>query len=202
VILSLPDGLVVDLHDIEDAAYSRLAELVATYEVRPRDEVLRDIVEVLCAAARSRYESDPRGAVAHLTTALELAPYLRDRSAIVARLYGLRAYVRATMGDPSAALADYDAAIETAPTHATYRNNRSVCRRQVGDLRGALEDSLAAVAENTQSGLYWLTLAEAYAALENEADAALAVRHALQLNPSLGRQLDPALRRWIPETPH
>jgi tetratricopeptide (TPR) repeat protein len=196
VILSLPDGLVVDVEAPEhDSASEGLVDLVASYNIRRRDELLRDIVESLCARARARIDRDPAGAVADLTCGLELLPYI-DRPALVAKLYGLRAWVRASVGQHEAALVDYDAAIRWAPSHPTYRNNRSVCRRLTGDLRGALDDARAAVAENRRSGLYWLTLAEAYAACGEDVDAVTAIRRALQLNPSLIRQLDdPVLGR-------
>ena len=197
MILSLADGLAVHLGDRpdEDAASARLAELVEGYNVRPRSDVLREIVETLCSRAKRRIEADPAGAIADLTTGLELLPYI-DRPALVAKLYGLRAFASATMGNHQAALLDYDAALEWAPSHPTYRNNRSVCRRLSGDLRGALDDARAAVAENRWSGLYWLTLTEAYAARGEDADAVAALRRALRLNPSLSRQLyDPVLDR-------
>lgn len=196
MILSLPDGLRVDVEAPEqDGVSDGLAELVASYNVRRRDEVLRDIVESLCSRARARIDRDPAGAVADLTCGLELLPYI-DRPALVAKLYGLRAWVRASAGEHEAALVDYDAAVQWAPSHPTYRNNRSVCRRITGDLRGALDDARAAVAENRRSGLYWLTLAEAYAALGEDVEAVTAVRRALRLNPSLARQLDdPVLDR-------
>jgi tetratricopeptide (TPR) repeat protein len=195
VILSLGDGLAVELGDRseQDEATVRLAELVEGYNVRPRSDVLRDIVETLCTRARHRIDSDPAGAITDLTTGLKLLPYI-DRPALVAKLYGLRAWVNASTGNPWAALVDYDSAIEWAPSHPTYRNNRSVCRRLAGDLRGALDDARAAVAENRRSGLYWLTLAEAYAARGEDDDAVAALRRAVRLNPSLVRELgDPVL---------
>ena len=197
MILSLADGVVVDLADCpeRDDVSARLAELVEGYNVRPRSGVLSDIVETLCSRARQRIESDPIGAFTDLTTGLELLPYI-DRPALVAKLYGLRAWVSASTGDHQAARVDYDAALEWAPSHPTYWNNRSVCRRLAGDLRGALVDARTAVAEDRRSGLYWLTLAEAYAARGDDGDAVTAVRRALQLNPSLSRQLDdPVLDR-------
>ena len=197
VILSLPDGLVVDIgvRPPQDDASSRLTELVEAYNVRRRDELLREVVETLCARARQRIDADPAGAVADLTTGLELLPYI-DRPAPFAKLYGLRAWVKASTGEQMAALVDYDAALEWAPSHPTYRNNRSVCRRLTGDLRGALADARAAVAENRRSGLYWLTLAEAYAAMGEDDDSVTALRRALRLNASLSRQLDdPVLDR-------
>jgi tetratricopeptide (TPR) repeat protein len=197
VILALADGLVVELgdHPEQDDTSARLAELVEGYNVRPRSDVLRAIVETLCSRAKQRIEPDPAGAISDLTTGLELLPYI-DRPALVAKLYGLRAFASAAMGDHQAALVDYDAALEWAPSHPTYRNNRSVCRRLCGDLRGALDDARAAVAENWRSGLYWLTLAEAYTARGEDADAVAALRRALRLNPSLSRQTyDPVLDR-------
>ncbi len=197
MILSLADGLVLDFGNCpeHDGASARLAELVEAYNVRPRSDVLREIAETLCSRARLRIDADPAGAIIDLTAGLELLPYI-DRPALVAKLYGLRAWVKAATGDDEAALVDYDAAIEWAPSHPTYRNNRSVCRRRAGDLGGALADARAAVAENRRSGLYWLTLAEAYAARREDVDAVTALRRALRLNPSLARQLDdPVLDR-------
>jgi tetratricopeptide (TPR) repeat protein len=197
VILSLADGLVLDFGNgpEHDGASARLAELVGAYNVRPRSDLLREIVETLCSRARLRIEADPAGAIVDLTAGLELLPYI-DRPALVARLYGLRAWVEASTGNYEAALVDYDAAIEWAPSHPTYRNNRSVCRRRAGDLEGALADARAAVVENRQSGTYWLTLAEAYAARGQDVDTVTALRRALRLNPSLARQLDdPVLDR-------
>lgn len=197
MILSLADGLVVDLGNLpeQDDVSVRLAELIECYNVRPRSDVLRDIVDTLCSRARRRIDSDPQGAITDLTAGLELLPYI-DRPALVAKLYGLRAWVNASTGNHQAALVDYDAALEWAPSHPTYRNNRSVCRRLSGDLRGALDDARAAVAENRRSGLYWLTLAEAYAACGEDQDAVTALRRAVRLNPSLYRQLDdPVLDR-------
>ena len=197
MILSLADGLAVNLGDRseQDDASARLAELVEGYNVRARNDVLRDIVETLCSRARHRIDSDPIGAITDLTAGLELLPYI-DRPAPVAKLYGLRAWVSASTGNHEAALVDYDAALQWAPSHPTYRNNRSVCRRLSGDLRGALDDARAAVAEDRRSGLYWLTLAEAYAARGEDGDAVTALGRALQLNPSLRRQLDdPVLDR-------
>ena len=91
MILSLADGVVVDLGDCpeRDDVSARLAELVEGYNVRPRSGVLSDIVETLCSRARQRIESDPIGAFTDLTTGLELLPYI-DRPALVAKLYGLR----------------------------------------------------------------------------------------------------------------
>jgi tetratricopeptide (TPR) repeat protein len=195
VILSLADGRVVDLGacPAEDDACGRLDELVEGYNVRPRNDLLRDIVEGLCTRARHRIESDSAGAIADLSTALELISYI-DRPDLVAKLHGLRAWARASTGNHQAALGDYDAALEWAPSHSTYRNNRSVCRRLTGDVRGSVDDARMAVAEDRHSGLYWLTLAEAYAAGGYDVDAVTAVRRALQLNPSLSRELgDPAL---------
>jgi tetratricopeptide (TPR) repeat protein len=103
--------------------------------------------------------------------------------------------VSASTGDHQAALVDYDAALEWAPAHPTYRNNRSVCRRLAGDPYGAVDDARMAVAEDRQSGLYWLTLAEAYAARGDAGDSAIARRRAVQLNPSLSVQLGAALDR-------
>ena len=191
MILSLAQGPTVELGDSpsQHRAQARLEELVEAYNVRPRDEVLREIVEALCARAKQRVDTDPTGAIEDLTTGLELLPYI-DRPALVAKLYGLRAWAYASRGDCEAALPDYDAAVEWAPSHPTYRNNRSVCRRVSGDLWGALDDARSAVAENRRSGLYWLTLAEAYAAVDKDDDAITALRRALRLNPSLSRQLN------------
>lgn len=197
MILSLPDGLVVELvaGPEHDDAYERLNELVGAYNVRRRDQVLREIVETLCSRARQRVDADPTGAIADLTAGLELLPYL-DSPALVAKLHGLRGWVKASTGRYGSALVDYDAALESSPSHPTYRNNRSVCRRLVGDLRGALDDARAAVAENLLSGLYWLTLAEAYAALGEDTQSVTAIRRAVRLNPSLTRQLyDPVFAR-------
>jgi len=195
--LSLAAGVVVDLDDCPEQDYvsARLSELVEGYNVRPRSDVLREIVETLYSRARHRIESDPTGAMTDLTTGLELLHHI-DRPALVAQLHGLRAWVNVVTGDHEAALVDYDAALEWAPSHPTYRNNRSVCRRLVGDLRGALDDAREAVAEERQSGVYWLTLAEAYAARGEDGDAVTALRGALRLNPSLSRRLDdPVLDR-------
>jgi tetratricopeptide (TPR) repeat protein len=197
VILSLADGLAVDLGDRsqQDDESARLAELVEGYNIRPRSDVLRDIVETLCSRARRRTDADPMGAITDLTAGLELLPYI-DRPALVAKLYGLRAWASASIGNYQVALVDYDAALEWAPSHPTYRNNRSVCRRLSGDARGALNDARAAVAENHRSGLYWLTLAEAQAACGDDDDAIVALRRAVQLNQSVTRQLDdPVLDR-------
>ena len=197
MILSLPDGLVLDLGtgSEHDDAFERLDELIDAYNVRRRDGLLREIVAALCARARQRADADPNGAIADLTTGLELTAYLHSPS-LLAKLYGLRGWVEASTARYDVALADYDAALESEPTHRTYRNNRSVCRRLVGDLRGALGDARAAVAENRHSGLYWLTLAEAYAALGEDTQAITAIRRALRLNPSLTRQLyDPVFAR-------
>ena len=62
-----------------------------------------------------------------------------------------------------------------------------------------MDDARTAVAEDRQSGLYWLTLAEAYAARGDDGDAVTAVRRALQLNPSLSRQLDDPVRDSLRE---
>jgi uncharacterized protein (DUF697 family) len=54
VILSLADGLVRRLRRTcpeQDDASARLAELVEGYNVRPRSDVLREIVETLCSRA-------------------------------------------------------------------------------------------------------------------------------------------------------
>jgi len=202
VFLSLPDGLVLHLGTgpEHDDAFERLDELVDAYNVRRRDGVLREIVAALCSRARQRADADPTGAIADLTTGLELLAYL-DSPALLAKLYGLRGWVEASAGRYDVALVDYDAALESEPSHPTYRNNRSVCRRLVGDLRGALADARAAVAENRRSGLYWLTLAEAYAALGEDTQSVTAIRRALRLNPSLTRQLeDPVLKRLVDAT--
>ena len=202
MILSLPDGLVLDLGtgSEHDDVFERLDELVDAYNVRRRDGVLREIVAALCTRARQRADADPSEAIADLTTGLELVAYL-DSPALLAKLYGLRGWVEAATGAYDAALVDYDTALESEPSHPTYRNNRSVCRRLVGDLRGALDDARTAVAENRFSGLYWLTLAEAYAALGEDTQSVTAIRRALRLNPSLTRQLeDPVLKRLIDAT--
>lgn len=197
MILSLPDGLVLDLGDRPGHldAVGRLDDLVAAYSVRPRGEVLQEIVEILCSRARRRLPVDPAGAYDDLTLGLRLLPYIA-RPALVAKLYGLRAWASASTGDYATARVDYDAALEWTPSHPTYRNNRSVCRRLTGDLRGALDDARAAVGENRRSGLYWLTLAEAYAARADDVLAVVALRRALQLDASLAGHLDdPVLDR-------
>jgi tetratricopeptide (TPR) repeat protein len=191
--VTLPDGGRVDI--AECAAHPEqmqtLADLATSYDLRRRPYTLAMVAEVLLARAKARLSDDPDGAIEDLTAGLEVAAHVPEPE-LSAELYAVRAQATLALVGHREALADYDQAVELWPDNPTYRNNRSVSRRMVGDLDGAVTDARRAVAGRTESWLYWLTLGEALAT-RGHPEAVAAVRHAHRINPSIGRQLaDPA----------
>jgi tetratricopeptide (TPR) repeat protein len=187
--VTLPDG--VRLEVAECAAHQeqteRLADLAGSYDLRRRPQTLAMVAEVLLARAKARLADDPAGALADLWAGLEVAEHVLEPE-LTAELYAVRAQVVTGMVGHREALADYDRAVELSPDNASYRNNRSVARRVVGDLSGAVADARRAVAGRTESWLYWLTLGEALAT-RGDPEAVAVVRHAHRINPSIGRRL-------------
>jgi tetratricopeptide (TPR) repeat protein len=188
--VTLPDGARVEI--VECAAHpgqtETLADLVTSYDLRRRPHTLAMVAEVLLARAKARLADDPTGAVEDLTVGLEVAARVAEPE-LSAELYAVRAQAVTALTGHRDALADYDRAVELAPDNPSYRNNRSVARRLLGDLGGAVADARRAVAGRTESWLYWLTLGEALAT-RGDPEAVAVVRHAHRINPSIGRRLD------------
>jgi tetratricopeptide (TPR) repeat protein len=187
--VTLPDGGRVEVAVC--AGYPEqtetLADLATTYDLRRRPQSLALIAEVLLVRAKARLADDPSGSIEDLTAGLEVAAHVPEPE-LSAELYAVRARARLALVGHREALADYDQAVELSPDNPSYRNNRSVSRRLVGDLDGAVADARRAVAGRTESWLYWLTLGEALAT-RGIPEAVGAVRHAHGINPSIGRQL-------------
>ena len=187
--VTLPDGACVAI--AECAAHPEqtqaLADLEISYDLRRRPHTLAMVAEVLLARAKARVADDPDGAIEDLTVGLAVAEHVPEPE-LRAELYAVRAQVVTGMAGHREALADYDRAVELSPDNASYRNNRSVARRVVGDLSGAVADARRAVAGRTESWLYWLTLGEALAT-RGDPEAVAVVRHAHRINPSIGRRL-------------
>lgn len=194
--VTLPDGtgVVIRVCDEEPDLSDTLIDLAKAYALRSRPTTLAMVAEVLLARAKARLDRDPQGAMTDLDAGLEVAAHVGEPE-LTAELYGVRAQaVVALLGD-RAALVDYDLAVEWSPGNASYRNNRAVSRRQVGDLGGAVADARRAVGERPDSWLYWLTLAECLAA-RGDLDAVAVARHAHRINPTIGRYLaDPVFDR-------
>lgn len=187
--VTLPDGVRVEIAIcVEQPEHTEtLADLTDAYGLRHRTQTLAMVAEVLLRRAKARLTGDPDGAVEDLTTGLAVAAHVPEPE-LSAELYAVRAQVVATRDGHREALADYDQAVELSPDNPSYRNNRSVSRRLVGDLSGAVADARRAVAGRTESWLYWLTLAEALAT-RNDPEAVAVVRHAFRANPSIRRAL-------------
>jgi tetratricopeptide (TPR) repeat protein len=187
--VTLPDGVRVDI--AECAAHPEqtetLADLAVSYDLRRQPHTLAMVAEVLLARAKARRSDDLPGAVEDLTAGLAVAAHVPEPE-LSAELYAVRAQVVATLVGHRDALADYDRAVELAPDNPSYRNNRSVSRRVLGDHGGAVTDARRAVAGRTESWLYWLTLGEALAS-RGDLEAVAVVRHAHRMNPSIGRLL-------------
>jgi predicted Zn-dependent protease len=187
--VTLPDGVRVEVaacaaHQVQT---ERLADLASSYDLRRRPQTLAMVAEALLARAKARLADDPAGALADLGAGLEVAEHVPEPE-LTAELYAVRAQVVTGTVGHREALADYDRAVELSPDNASYRNNRSVARRVVGDLSGAVADARRAVAGRTGSWLYWLTLGEALAT-RGDPEAVAVVRHAHRINPSIRRQL-------------
>ncbi|MGV8849465.1 MAG: hypothetical protein ACOH16_07960 [Propionibacteriaceae bacterium] len=187
--VTLPDGVRVEVAECaaHPAQTETLADLANTYDLRHRPHTLAMIAEVLLVRAKARLADDPTGAVEDLTAGLEVAAHVPEPE-LSAELYAVRAQAAIALVGHAEALADYDQAVELSPDNPSYRNNRSVSRRVVGDIGGAVADARRAVAGRTESWLYWLTLGEALAT-RGDPQAVAVVRHAHRINPSIGRQL-------------
>lgn len=202
--VTLPDGVGVDIseYDREPELTETLADLAGAYALRSRPTTLAMVAEVLLARAKARLGDDPEGAAEDLSAALDVAAHVGEPD-LTAELYGVRAQALAVLDGDRRALVDYDLAVELAPSNPSYRNNRSVSRRKLGDLSGAVADARRAVGEKADSWLYWLTLGEALAT-RGDAETAAVVRHAHRINPTIGRYLaDPVFDtvRDCPEFP-
>ncbi len=188
--VTLPDGgrVVVAECAAHPEQKETLADLATSYDLRRRPYTLAMVAEVLLARAKARLSDDPDGAIEDLTAGLAVAAHVPEPE-LSAELYAVRAQAVTALTGHRDALADYDRAVELSPDNPTYRNNRSVSRRVLGDLGGAVADARRAVAGRTESWLYWLTLGEALA-MRGDPEAVAVVRHAHRINPSIGRQLD------------